>query len=42
MKILITGNMGYLGPIVVDWLLGAYAEVEIIGFDMGYFAHGRG
>ena len=39
MKILITGNMGYVGPIVVDWLLARYPDAEIIGLDMGYFAH---
>lgn len=39
MRILITGNMGYVGPTVVDWLLGSYPDAEIIGLDMGYFAH---
>ena len=39
MKILITGNMGYVGPTVVDWLLATYPDAEIIGLDTGYFAH---
>ena len=38
MKILITGNMGYVGPGVVSQLRDTYPEAEIIGFDTGYFA----
>jgi nucleoside-diphosphate-sugar epimerase len=39
MKILITGNMGYIGPCVVDHLRGSYPEAKLIGLDMGYFAN---
>lgn len=39
MKILITGNMGYIGPSVVDYLRNSYPEVTLVGLDMGYFAH---
>ena len=39
MKILITGNMGYIGPSVVERLRGAYPDATLIGLDMGYFAH---
>lgn len=39
MRILVTGNMGYVGPSVVDRLRGAYPEAHVIGLDMGYFAH---
>lgn len=39
MKILITGNMGYVGCSVVDRLLASYPDAEIIGLDTGYFAH---
>ena len=39
MKILITGNAGYIGPIVVKHLRAAYPSAVIIGFDNGYFAH---
>lgn len=39
MKILVTGNMGYVGPAVVDRLRGAYPQARLVGFDMGYFAH---
>lgn len=39
MKILITGNMGYIGPCVADQLQRAYPDASLIGYDMGYFAH---
>lgn len=38
MKILITGNMGYVGPGVVKQLRKSYPEAYLVGFDMGYFA----
>lgn len=37
-KILINGNMGYLGPVVVNHFKSNYPEIEIIGFDSGFFA----
>ena len=39
MKILITGNMGYIGPCVADQLRGSYPDAKLVGLDMGYFAH---
>ena len=39
MKILITGNMGYIGPCVVSHLNACRPEAELIGLDMGYFAN---
>jgi nucleoside-diphosphate-sugar epimerase len=39
MKILITGNMGYVGPGVVRRLRKAYPSAMLIGYDLGYFAH---
>lgn len=39
MKILITGNMGYIGPSVTDQLRSSYPDAELIGFDLGFFAH---
>ena len=39
MKILITGNMGYIGPCVAEQLRRAYPNAALIGYDMGYFAH---
>jgi nucleoside-diphosphate-sugar epimerase len=38
MKILITGNMGYIGPIVVDRLRSSYPDATIVGIDLGIFA----
>ncbi len=38
MKILITGNMGYIGPSVVRQLRSSYPDATIVGLDMGYFA----
>jgi len=39
MRILVTGNMGYVGPGVVAQLRIAYPQAEIIGLDSGYFGH---
>lgn len=39
MKILITGNMGYVGPVVVAHLRKAIPGAYLAGYDMGYFAH---
>ena len=39
MRILILGNMGYIGPCVVEQLRIRYPLGKIIGYDMGYFAH---
>jgi nucleoside-diphosphate-sugar epimerase len=39
MKILITGNMGYVGPSVVAQLRNSYSDAELIGLDTGFFAH---
>ncbi|MCF6147980.1 MAG: SDR family oxidoreductase [Candidatus Kuenenia sp.] len=38
MKILITGNMGYIGPSVVERLRESFPGSLIVGLDMGYFA----
>ncbi len=39
MKILITGNLGYVGPSVIRLLRESSPEAMLIGLDMGYFAH---
>ncbi len=39
MKIVITGNLGYVGPIVVQHLRRVWPDAELIGIDIGYFAH---
>jgi nucleoside-diphosphate-sugar epimerase len=38
MKILVTGNMGYVGPGVVKQLRSSYPQARLIGFDIGFFA----
>ena len=39
MKILVTGNMGYVGPLVLRRLRESHPGITLIGYDMGYFAH---
>ena len=39
MKILIVGNMGYVGPVLTRHLRRAYPDAFLIGFDAGLFAH---
>ncbi len=39
MRILITGNMGYVGPGLVRHLRRTIPNARIAGFDSGYFAH---
>jgi nucleoside-diphosphate-sugar epimerase len=39
MKILVTGNLGYVGPSVVRQLRTRYPDAAISGVDLGYFAH---
>lgn len=38
MRILITGNLGYVGPAVLQELRHHLHGLEIVGFDAGYFA----
>ena len=39
MKVLITGNMGYVGPVLARYLRSTVPGAELIGFDSGYFGH---
>jgi nucleoside-diphosphate-sugar epimerase len=39
MKILITGNMGYVGPVLTRFLRKAAPDCEIMGFDTCFFGH---
>ena len=39
MKILVTGNMGYVGPPVINQLRTSYPEATLVGFDIGYFGN---
>ncbi|MEN9677881.1 MAG: hypothetical protein RIS76_3777 [Verrucomicrobiota bacterium] len=38
-RILITGNLGYVGPVLVRHLRSRWPDAELMGFDAGYFAH---
>lgn len=38
MKILLTGNMGYIGPIVARHLRTVWPKAELVGFDSAFFA----
>lgn len=38
MKILVTGNMGYVGPSVVRQLRRTYPKACLVGVDIGYFS----
>jgi nucleoside-diphosphate-sugar epimerase len=40
MRILVTGNTGYIGPVLANYLKkNANQNFEIVGYDQGYFAH---
>jgi nucleoside-diphosphate-sugar epimerase len=39
MRILITGNMGYIGPVLVRHLRQRFPDAMLLGFDTGLFAH---
>jgi len=39
MKILITGNAGYIGPSVLRRFRQSYPQATLIGLDKGFFAH---
>ena len=38
MNVLITGNLGYVGPVVVRHLRQAYPDANLIGYDSAFFA----
>lgn len=38
MKILIIGNLGYVGPVLIRYLKNKYLNIYICGYDIGYFA----
>ena len=38
MKIIITGNLGYVGSVLTKALREKYPEAELIGYDTGYFS----
>jgi nucleoside-diphosphate-sugar epimerase len=39
MRVLITGNMGYVGPVLTRFLREHFEDAELIGFDAGFFGH---
>ncbi len=39
MRILITGNMGYVGPVLTRFLRANLDQPELVGFDAGFFGH---
>ena len=39
MKVMIVGNEGYIGPVLVKHLKKTYSDIYIAGFDTGFFAH---
>ena len=39
MKILVTGNTGYIGPVLGDKLKQSHDDITLIGYDTGFFAH---
>jgi nucleoside-diphosphate-sugar epimerase len=39
MKILVTGNMGYIGPLVINQLRTSHPDSTLVGFDIGYFGN---
>ncbi len=39
MNILVTGNLGYVGPVVVAHLRKTHPDARIVGVDNGWFAH---
>lgn len=38
MRILVTGNMGYVGPVVCAHLRGRFPDAELVGYDLGFFS----
>lgn len=42
MRILITGNLGYVGPVVASHLRNRFPDAFLIGFDNGYFVRCHG
>lgn len=39
MKIMITGNMGYIGPVLAPHLKDVFKDLSLVGVDTGFFAH---
>ena len=37
MRILVTGNTGYIGPVLIKYLRSRYIDHTYIGYDTGFF-----
>jgi len=38
MNVLVTGNLGYIGPVLGKFLKDCYSNLSLTGFDTGYFS----
>lgn len=39
MRVLVTGNMGYIGPVLARFFAREFPLAELVGFDAGFFGH---
>jgi len=39
MKVFITGNMGYVGSVLTQYLKKKYPKIQLIGYDTSFFGH---
>lgn len=39
MRIIVTGNMGYVGPVLARFLRAKIGDCELVGYDSGFFGH---
>jgi nucleoside-diphosphate-sugar epimerase len=39
MRIVVTGNMGYIGPVLAQFLRANIADCVLVGYDTGFFGH---
>lgn len=39
MRVLITGSMGYIGSVLMNYLRENYDDIKIVGYDTGFFGH---
>lgn len=36
-KVLVIGNLGYIGPVLMKYFHQTYADIQLVGFDTGFF-----
>lgn len=39
MRVFVTGNLGYIGPVLNRVLTATFPKIEILGYDTGFFGH---